>query len=893
MLKYQNISPLLIYRSRPNNLPIIKTSCSSSAFLSVYRLIFYQQKRLSTSKSFFEQTDQPSTTTTTKTIPINEYSIPHKISKYLSDLLIAQNERFLDEPIQNLIEQIPNLSNELKRSIDFENKLFTILSYDPILIDPRIYLHYYDGIASLSFSSSSISSETSLKKLYIERLLYHRKFHLCWQLFLDSCNNNNNNNNTLNELDEFLETIHNYLINKSGSYKFNLLDLIINLPQNINENNMLQQIIDSIEYICKPDFNIEQMLQISMDINQIYNLNELEKYYSNCQQDQNQDTFALDVLYLKRVMKLILQQQETSKGKKGIIQNYLLQFPHITSQPGWLSLIFPSFSSSTNFVPKNSNQDIIKPPRDIIPFIEASKFIIHDKETKLNELDILYILRENLVKPYTIYLAYNQSTIVPITQQNQKKKRTKNKIIINELTRNLLNDPPRLQIIYKENMNLLNESLIMECLNILIPFLENIKDCNEVFNKFDEKIRLNIIQSIDIVNKLNCWQIENLILKYNYHEHKFTRVLINRYLYLYRSETMELDQLIKLTKSKQIKSRNALLEINRASLLRGSDDIDPTLVCIIFDRLIQLTVPKQSGGSSNDNHEFMTTTATNNNSQFALQFKWNLTRKEKNKFHQTIRSFAQTLSLLTPDKLLKILIILGKFMKDNQQFYYHNDTEGKNYLIKCLTNDIFQFINRNNKGRNSVDYIKSLLDQINQDSLHVGEPKILYWIEYWWFKSIVLNDYQKSFELLSNPSTTTTTTTMEMQKRNTRNNLIKFIPAIISGIIDNKQFNSIEDKFEFLIKFLMDLKLNNFNNKLTMNASVKLINQIIKSNKGNNIKNTPDNNNNNNNNTSINSLNTTTNINTKSQLLNLIQSNPKMKQAIKLIVHHHKNKSHS
>ena len=28
-------------------------------------------------------------------------------------------------------------------------------------------------------------------------------------------------------------------------------------------------------------------------------------------------------------------------------------------------------------------------------------------------------------------------------------------------------------------------------------------------------------------------------------------------------------------------------------------------------------------------------------------------------------------------------------------------------------------------GRNSVDYIKSLLDQINQDSLHAGEPKTL------------------------------------------------------------------------------------------------------------------------------------------------------------------------
>ena len=82
------------------------------------------------------------------------------------------------------------------------------------------------------------------------------------------------------------------------------------------------------------------------------------------------------------------------------------------------------------------------------------------------------------------------------------------------MTRNLLNDPPRLQIIYKQNMNLLNESLIIECLNILIPFLENATNCNELFDKFDEKIRLNIIiQSIDIVNKLNCWQLENLIFK--------------------------------------------------------------------------------------------------------------------------------------------------------------------------------------------------------------------------------------------------------------------------------------------------------------------------------------------------------------------------------------------
>ena len=814
-------------------------------------------------------------------MPANEYSIPHKISQYLSDLLIKENERFLDEPIQELIERIPNLSNELKRSIDFENKLFTILSYDPILIDPRIYLHYYEGVAGLSLSSAS-SSETSLKKLYIERLLYHRKFHLCWQLFLDSCNNSNNNNNTLNELDEFLEIIHNCLRNKSDSYRFSLLDLIINLPQDINENNMLQQIIDSMEYIYQPDFNIEQIIQISVNMNQIYNLEELEKYYLQCQQDQNQNTFELDVLYLKRVMKLILQQQEsTTTSKKSIIQNYLLQFPHITSQPSWLSLIFPLFNLSTNFVPNNTGNNKfndIKTPNEIVPFIEASKFILTERETKLNELDILYILRSNLVKPYTIYLAYNQSSSTTIVPNTLQKKNRKNKIIINELTRNLLNDPPRLQIIYKQNMNLLNESLIIECLNILIPFLENTTNCNELFDKFDEKIRLNIIiQSIDIVNKLNCWQLENLILKYNYHEHKFTRVLINQYLYLYKSKAMGLNRLIELTKSKQIKSRNALLEINRASLLRGNGSIDSTLICIILDRLIQLTVPKQSdGGGTTDDNETITT----KNSQFALQFKWNLTTIEKNKFHQTIRSFAQTLSLLTPDKLLQVLIILGKYMSDNQQFYYHNDTEAKNYLIKCLTNDIFQFINRK-MGRNSVDYIKSLLDQINQDSLHVGEPKILYWIEYWLFKSIVLNDYQKSLELLSNLP-------LVIQKRNKPINLTKFIPAIISGIIDNKQFNSIEEKFEFLIEFLLDLKLNNFNNKLTMNASVKLINEIIKSSKGNKIKNTHDNTTNN-----INSLNTATKINNKSQLLNLIQSNPKMKQAIKLIVQHHKNKSHS
>ena len=286
----------------------------------------------------------------------------------------------------------------------------------------------------------------------------------------------------------------------------------------------------------------------------------------------------------------------------------------------------------------------------------------------------MYIL-SNLVKPYTIYLAYNQSSSTTIVPNTLQKKNRKNKIIINELTRNLLNDPPRLQIIYKQNMNLLNESLIIECLNILIPFLENATNCNELFDKFDEKIRLNIIiQSIDIVNKLNCWQLENLILKYNYHEHKFTRVLINQYLYLYKSKAMGLNRLIELTKSKQIKSRNALLEINRASLLRGNGSIDSTLICIIFDRLIQLTVPKQSdGGGTTDDNETITT----KNSQFALQFKWNLTTIEKNKFHQTIRSFAQTLSLLTPDKLLQVLIILGKYMSDNQQFYYHNDTEAK------------------------------------------------------------------------------------------------------------------------------------------------------------------------------------------------------------------------
>ena len=97
------------------------------------------------------------------------------------------------------------------------------------------------------------------------------------------------------------------------------------------------------------------------------------------------------------------------------------------------------------------------------------------------------------------------------------------------------------------------------------PLSENATNCNELFDKFDEKIRLNIIiQSIDIVNKLNCWQLENLILKYNYHEHKFTRVLINQYLYLYKSKAMGLNRLI-IDKIK-IKSNGMLLEINRASL---------------------------------------------------------------------------------------------------------------------------------------------------------------------------------------------------------------------------------------------------------------------------------------------------------------------------------------
>ena len=66
-------------------------------------------------------------------------------------------------------------------------------------------------------------------------------------------------------------------------------------------------------------------------------------------------------------------------------------------------------------------------------------------------------------------------------------------------------------------------------------------------------------------------------------------------------------------------------------------------------------------------------------------------------------------------------------------------------------------------GRNSVDYIKSLLDQINQDSLHVGEPKILYWIEYWLFKSIVLNDYQNHWNYCL--------TCLVIQKRNKPINL--------------------------------------------------------------------------------------------------------------------------
>ncbi|KAI5956537.1 hypothetical protein KGF54_001012 [Candida jiufengensis] len=645
-------------------------------------------------------------------------SLPEKFTNFVTNILTEQHDKILDQPVQELIEKIPNLKKDLKKSLDFENKLYTVLSYDPVLIDPRLYLHFYYP-----------EINGPMKQLLIERLLFHQQYVACWELFMGE---------TLIDLDDFLTTVSTFLTKQNN--KFAIIDFILSQPNFEEKETYKIQIIDSLVHIF--NINAKQVLNIYHEINDLRTFNDILNY--------NDNGFIASVIKLKRIMKISLYKGAT----KHQIYEILVQYPQILIQPGWVSCILPKFEFYSCLL----FDDL---PENIKPFMEAVEEIL-STGVRLNDVDATYLLHSK-VNPFALFSAYRLS---PLQKQ-----------ISNHIVKLMLKEPRNEEVkaAYLISMKLLDLPLAIECLDLLIPDEPSVLT---LVKPLEESMKNNIVMGLKNFNSAHYIEL----IPYYSNNVKISRHLITTYSESIHASIEDFNKLALI----QPQSKQAILEIFRSALLR-SKFIDETFFAIILNSILRKTITKI--GDFNTSYE-------------------SLSSNEKNTFHNSLRSLAQTISLLNTNDIALVMDIIHKTF-DSNSFYYKNDPIAKEYLLKIVSHDVYRFILRK---ENKIELLQDIMSKMQTST---------FWVTYWLLYATVLDDYGNSIKLLKYYS-------------NDKHQLIQYFPALVSGILNSKNLN-INNKIRYIDVFLKESKKYGFNNILKMKNGFEIINYFKKAARSNQL----------------------------------------------------------
>ncbi|KAI5957797.1 hypothetical protein KGF57_003064 [Candida theae] len=453
-------------------------------------------------------------------------SLPEKLSTYISNLLTEQHDKMLDQPVQKLIDTVPNLARDLKKSIDIENKLYTVLSYDPVLIDPRLYLHFYDPTVG-----------ASVKRLMLERLLYHQQYAACWKLFTGD---------TLNDLDAFLSTTKAFITKQRND--FAVIDFIISMPE-FGENDAYQlSVLDALSHAF--NVNARRVLQTHHDINDLRQLSDLQTYPKH--------DFISTVLWLKQMMKRLYYEGTTSQQ----VQEVLVQSSDIMMRPGWISSIFPKFESWSSLA-------FPKTPKSILPYMDSMNEML-SSGVRLSDLDTLYMLHSN-VTPFSIFSVYKLSHM--------------NKSILNYLMKCLVDksNHEELKAAYLVSRKQLDVPVVIMCVNKL---LANEAYVLPLIKQLEKSKREKVILNLDY---LGASQYMELIVHFNNNQ-KIARHLVTKFANSAHSHVENLT----LLAASNINSKRTLLEIFRSTILRAGV-VDQKFISVILNAIVDKAIPNKGG----------------------------------------------------------------------------------------------------------------------------------------------------------------------------------------------------------------------------------------------------------------------------------------------------------
>ncbi|CUM68279.1 uncharacterized protein PRCAT00006001001 [Priceomyces carsonii] len=665
------------------------------------------------------------------------------------------------------------IKKELQSTVDKYNRFSLLLTYDPIRINPHVYICLYKDL--------KVDLDSGTKMLFLRRLIFHNRFSECWDVILA-------NNSTLQDIEESIDVMENEL-EENHSIKIGIYYLLLASQKAIPNITLARTVADTICFkfdISKSD--LQQLITNEKALASITTFEDLVLY-----REENlhliENSIVMRLFYLRRIIRILLSVDVKDAALYSQILNEFKQFaftcPECFKTGGWITSILPA---STYLDLKN---ELLMAHESLI-FDDLSNFILHSLRRRnraaLSVYDILLLSQSSRASfacvTYKLY------------RDNFQSQKSLNRTIINWLMDKIIKNSDTQEVfkIAYENTALIDETKMVDSIIMLFEGNEmNFKKLVKRISSDKEKANKVFIGFMEKTLGKGTTYDQVVTLTDAFYRSKLSSELIIKLLHLLSNTNIDKQKLNKyfLWLLKDLKlSSYVLLEVMRCCVLRLKL-FDETLLSELFGAILERSIDKRIVNDSQTVDDFQSLYSA-------------ATVKEKARFHNRIRALAQCLSLLEVGELGRILNLFHEHTFSSE-FQFIWSQSGKNYIFNSLIIDTMRFISRSFKDSGEgILKMRNLLATINFDSSLV---------KCCLFRYMVISEPSMCFKLL--------------QFHHDRDEYLTkdAIRYIISGILNTK----LEDKKKLELFQSFHLKLDSFNYGYSISrfTAVELINVLI------------------------------------------------------------------
>lgn len=584
--------------------------------------------------------------------------------------------------------------------------------------------------------------------LLLRRLTYHNNFSACWYVIMQ-------NLSTLNDIEDAVDTMIKEVKN-SNNYIFGVYHILLGSRMNPQSHNVFNNVFDLVMYKCKIDPNAILKSFQYLDHRNI--------------QSPPRAISSLDNIYIHLIhcQSHILKYNENWTNGSSSDLNLLLKTEidgkEFWAYSGWLHLLLILISS-------------INPK--LLMYLETT---ILSGSAVLNGPDFLIFLKKSpeLDDAYKIYQAYTK--FVSVVDRG----------ILNELARRILgkSGTEELLSILSSQFDFLDSDIIQTILTRIYD--QNSKElfnvCLLIISKYSYK------DAAVLEEFMKFFKLKNNISVYS----DFLDAIKDLELF-----ENALKQTLGVIKNEKFKDglESFFSDLGRFPKLLGRLYLEMFRTVLLHAELFEKSIIQNLYRgllSSIWNVGKITQNRSKESTKVSHHYIYTISRKsDKSRLHNNLRALSQCISLIDESKISQIFNI---FQNTELNFYDH-----KNYILNTIITETMNFIFRGDRSLKSVATIRSILSQLQFQSITTKSLS---------YKFEVMEDPQVSFRLLDD----------YVDKKSALSNDV--LTSISLGILYSNKIEKSERLVVFK-KFRSTLKQLGYHNRICTKETIELMNLLL------------------------------------------------------------------